>query len=277
MTWLRFKAFVLALLAFSFMAAACTSATCGWIIAIKTLQNVSGGGGGGVGFDLRAAPFLTYAENATLTHDVPVSRLNVSVKPAAASNASLTLGNSTNYFAALHALNGFFAFVGVGQQLTALNASFAGNVSITQETTILGNTHSRAYLADDVLVWDTTWTQVPYDTETFDVKNEFSTVTYNFTARKAGYYDVVAQTHLESVWNWGAIIQVNGVTQTHSFVLAAAGDIPEPIVNLMTDHYYLNAGDNVNVWVYCYGLGGGQCQVFGSSPYTYFVVEKAEA
>ena len=199
-------------------------------------------------------------------------------------NANTNIDVSPYNFTA-YALNSTEAYVSriyassltVYDSIFAKNASFSGNVSVAQETTVLGNTHSRAFLADDALVWDLTWTQIPYDTETFDVKNEFDTATYNFTARKAGYYDVVAQTHLESTWNWDLIIQVNGVTETASFVFAAAGDVPNPIVNLMTDHYYLNAGDDVNVWVYCNGFGGGQCLVHGSSPYTYFVVERAEA
>jgi len=205
-------------------------------------------------------------------------------------NRTQNLGDATSYWLGVHSAYGYFLSANIADSLTANNASISNlsasnatflNVSSInatfKETTVSGNTHSRAYLADTQIIIDWTWTQVAYDAETMDAKNEYSTASYNFTARKAGYYDVKAQTHLESGWAWALQIQVNGAANTTSYILAATGDSPTPIVNLMSDHYYLYAGDNVNVWVYCYGLGGGTCTIYGTSPATYFEVVRAEA
>lgn len=104
MNWARLSFVLLLVLAASVFAGSPPPQPC-FFVPRHTIGGV--GVGGGAGENLSGAPFITYAENASLTHAVPVSRLNVSIIPAQADNFSLSLGNASSYWAGSHTVNAY--------------------------------------------------------------------------------------------------------------------------------------------------------------------------
>lgn len=85
---------------------------------------------------------------------------------------------------------------------------------------------------------------VPFNSETFDLQNEFNTSTYTFTATSTGYYSIQAV-----VWGsaagspWDLVMYKNNVQySTSTSILSATSDTP---MNL-NDSVSLSAGDTID-------------------------------
>ena len=165
--------------------------------------------------------YLVLEKQGSITHHDDLANLNWSVAehvldadliPHPSHNSTLSLGNATNYFSAVHASNGFFSFLSVSQQLNALNASFAGNVSVAENLSVGGNLSAagnltassatfvfqssfRAYNSSDLSIPSLYFgdAKIWWDTENWDVRGEFdNSATSRFTANMTGKYHACA-------------------------------------------------------------------------------------
>ena len=126
----------------------------------------------------------------------------------------------------------------------------AGTV-LTSASSVTQNSGScfRAYLGSDQTWTGSTYTTVAFNTEDFDLENDYDTSTYRFTPQTEGYYYLAARVASGSTTSY-LEIQKNGsvpVTYSHPSVYVASVDGATD-VNTLT---YMNGStDYVVVRVY---------------------------
>jgi len=124
-----------------------------------------------------------------------------------------------------------------GASLTSLPASYTPTLV-------------RAYPSATTSVSTTTFTQIPFNTETYDVDGDYNTGTYRFVAPVNGYYLAVFEGHFTTQTD-GAFIELvfrkNG--SAHSTTYRHAGNTTNSGSNNV-DIIYLPAGQYLECWVY---------------------------
>lgn len=100
---------------------------------------------------------------------------------------------------------------------------------------------------------DITWTKVLFDTEDYDIGNDFDAdgVDSNFIVPEDGYYYIFAQIMLDSLGDGKSaqlLIRNNGVQIVESYPPLAGGD--GGASQLIASLFYLTAGDIITAWVW---------------------------
>jgi hypothetical protein len=128
---------------------------------------------------------------------------------------------------------------------------------------------SRAYLGAAQTIATATWTQVSFDNESFDAKNEFSITNYQFTCKEAGYYQVNSRVEFNTTGmtlggaadiHCSIAIYVDGTVYSMGNKLAfkVNNSIEQIYGNdapIVSDIVYLTAGQIISIRVY-QNIGG---------------------
>jgi hypothetical protein len=146
----------------------------------------------------------------------------------------------------------------------------------------------RAYLNNPFISTDSTWTQIPFDAERYDEKNEFDAggaglTPYSGTIREDGYYQINARYEYTDVANGGVnpsygsiAIYVGGssYSQGNSLGLQDSNTktLTETPAFVVSDVIYLTAGSVVSI--YAYSNGGTSYTIAAGSEKTYFSCHK---
>ena len=147
--------------------------------------------------------------------------------------------------------------VGDGSSLTSLPAAnLTGTLPAIDGSALTGlpssytTTLVRAYPSATTSIPTTTFTQIPFNTETYDVGGDYNTSTYRFVAPVNGYYLAVFEGHFTTQTD-GAFIELlfkkNG--GGHSTTYRHAGNTTNSGSNNV-DIIYLPANQYLECWVY---------------------------
>ena len=112
------------------------------------------------------------------------------------------------------------------------------------------------------------WTKVTFDTEDYDTDNAFASSTFTVPSGKGGRYifnwSVVAE--VDSGENVASRLYVNSVANNKTYTRSMSSGIGEAILNNVSVHISLSAGDTVELYMY---QNQGAAQNNDTS-YTYF-------
>lgn len=120
------------------------------------------------------------------------------------------------------------------------------------------------------------WYEVEFDTEGWDIQNEFNTGTYRFTANEPGYYQVNLGVYIGSVGadkNMITAIYKNGVAAVYgpTIYLSIAGDA----LGGVSDIVYLNGStDYIHAYAYHSNAPGDTKEIDSGSAGTFMSIQK---
>ena len=131
---------------------------------------------------------------------------------------------------------------------------------------------ARAFLATSYSTPNGVWLKIDFDVLEYDVSSDFNIISDEFICPTSGYYLISGMVTF-SLMQDGDIINVaafsEGIRETGSVTHAAHANI---LSVGFTDIVHLNAGDDVELWVY--HTGSATRTIYGSiaGTYTYFTI-----
>jgi len=129
------------------------------------------------------------------------------------------------------------------------------------------------YMGSNQNITDATWTKLVFDTEVYDIGNEFdSSTNYRFTATVAGKYFIsfTIRANLGSAHPWDNAIYVNGSAVADKRSRPGASVATSITCNTIRD---LSASDYVEAFVY-HSSSGGPYQVNAGPIQSYMTITK---
>lgn len=132
------------------------------------------------------------------------------------------------------------------------------------------NSAVSAFVSGAQAIPATTWTMVEYDTEVFDLNNEFDNAIFSFQPTQAGYYLIHAQIEWENPPSGGGATRGIRLYKNNAVYQNRQGsqdtyDSANPSQSV-TDIIYLNGGSD-HIEVYCYQDAGGGVNINGDTSY----------
>jgi len=133
-----------------------------------------------------------------------------------------------------------------------------GDLSFSQDNYVESNVGCSVYLSADQSIPNTTITQIEFDTENYDLGNDFDTSTHKFTAPISGYYSIKSRATAEVPDDATFImrIRINGSTYRDDGRLRNDRGSDAYLSPFVSRNIFLNNSDTVDIVVYF--VGGDQ-------------------
>ncbi len=202
-------------------------------------------------------------------------------------NANLMIGNDDNTARELRFLQptttpGTAYYSSFKSQAQTANISYVLPATQGTANTLLKNdgsgnlswdasnqSRARAYLGAAQTIPNATWTQVGFNNENFDSKNEFSITNYEFTCQETGYYQVNSRVEFDwtnaNINNQSAYCQiaiyVNASVYSYGNKLGLRAYNDQGVIRyndspVVSDIVYATAGQTIRIYVFhSYGSG----------------------